>query len=134
MLEQFRHAGLMNSGPAGGRALSGVENQRAADALALHLFQIAGNPLLAGVAVQPPPIHPRLAESGGFHETCGQIIRLRGASAAGAVSATPRISEPLLQLPLSHRPRLRRHVSPVSPLMKLEPAREGLSENRSLPD
>jgi hypothetical protein len=42
------------------RGLAGIKQQGAADALLAHFFKVAGDAFLAGVAIQPPPVTPRL--------------------------------------------------------------------------
>src|SRR5664279_2143984 len=59
---------------------AGIANQRAAKALGLHLFQVAGDGGLGHIAVEPPPVSPEAGAVGWISEALLQLVGLRRAS------------------------------------------------------
>src|SRR5208282_4451892 len=59
----------------GRRPAAGVEDQNSRDALALHLVEILDDAIARDVAVQPPPINPRLGPVRWSAERLGQSVR-----------------------------------------------------------
>ena len=58
-----------------GRALVHLHDQHAADADALHRFEVRGDAVAGDVAVQPEPIDPRPGGVGGMGEASLQFVR-----------------------------------------------------------